>query len=149
MTSLDWKQHLVFGFFIFLITFGILKRFNVSVIDYLFVAGLVITLFYSLLPDFDMDNSKINNLIEMIILVSAFVFIVMYYYNREENLLFIGLTLIGIDFFSKFLKHRGEFHTITVGLILSFILIFVSPILVLFAFVGWMSHLIADGVLKF
>lgn len=132
----NFRTHFVAGlliglFFVYLA----LQRQSVP-IEWL-VAGVFTSIFYGLLPDFDKGDSKINEAIELFLVVAA---VVLFFFNQ----IVFSIVCAGIFVFGKFLKHRGWFHSVLVGIILSCVLFFVSPFLVFFAIAGWMIHLLLD-----
>ena len=104
--------------------------------------------FYGLLPDFDIDSSKINNLIEKFLLGASIIALILLKYANIEQAFWIVFISVIVLFASKHMHHRGEFHTIRAGLILSFPLYLIEPRLFLMGFIAFLSHLIADNEVK-
>lgn len=77
---------------------------------------IAIVLFATMLPDIDMVNSYIGKKAKIITQI--------------------------INFFSK---HRGFFHSLTFTLILSAVLLLISPFIALGFFTGYSMHILADS----
>jgi len=71
----------------------------------------------------------------------------------KTNVMFFGFMLVAsimpdLDIYIPFIKHRGIFHSITAGLLLSLVFIQYSLSLFLAFFLGFCSHLFADSLTK-
>jgi len=135
-----YRAHLAAGGIVCLLLFYLTK------IDFS-IELVVVCLFYSLLPDFDSNMSKINNILEKVGLFLIFFICLGIYLDKVvfSNLLF-AVFISGVLLVSKFLKHRRQFHTVSVGFVLSLPMAFVFGVEgFLFAFAGWFSHLLLDG----
>jgi len=140
-----YKTHIIFGLIIS-IGFGFLMSgyldldfFNFSLIELFF--SIPVVLVYSLLPDIDLHSSKISHLFRGLALLFVLLAIIF-------DLKKFSITIIAVLIIMEFLKHRKFIHSITAGLILSLPLIYFSPILSIFAFIAYLSHLLLDRNLK-
>lgn len=136
---MDWRAHLVGGVLAFAGTYYFFP------FPELIVPLFGITLFYSLLPDLDNDLSKINNIVEMALLAFVLCCLGGFWFLRQEW--FLGLAGVAVLalLLIKFMHHRGKMHSLEAGVVLSLPLGIVQPVFVLFAFVGFASHLVVDS----
>jgi len=138
--ELNFFGHLVVGFFTFLVLNWLLPLPQDTV-----VLGFVVTVFFALLPDVDSDISRINNFIEVALLVFAMYCFYEFSLSKAQDFFVFGETGLGVLLATKFLKHRGWMHTVQAGLLLSLPLYFFNHLLFWFAFAGFLSHLVVDG----
>ena len=115
------------------------QLFNFSILEFLISIPIIIT--YSILPDIDLRSSKISHLFRGL---SFFVLLLMIIFEMKEYAITIVIVLIILEF----LKHRKFVHTISAGIILSLPLIYFSYVIAIFAFAGYLSHLIIDKSFK-
>jgi membrane-bound metal-dependent hydrolase YbcI (DUF457 family) len=135
--------HLLFGAVFFLIIYIIISHYYV-IDNSLLPIFLIITLFYSLLPDIDKNNSwikkKFNFIMYIILIFSIILFIL-----KQISLWFIFILLF-IEILLFFVKHRGIIHTIGFGIIFAVPLLFFGPAYFIAGIIGYFSHLIADSI---
>ena len=137
-----YKLHIIFGMIIAFIFFYLIRNqefFKLS--DLELALSLPVVLFYSILPDIDLPNSKIR-----CILMPTILFIVLISIVMKFKALAIGLLVVMI--LMQFLKHRKFIHSVTAGIIFTLPLIFYSFPLTIFAFISYLSHLLLDGEVK-
>ncbi len=155
-----YKGHLLGGFVSFLITYYVLTEvFKQELSMVLIGLGLLVSLWYSIFPDIDIDTSKSNNFVEKLFLgfILLLIIVLIVVDSFKVNLMdLIGFSLplpplwivgllVLVLFWLKFIPHRTVIHTPTAGLVFSVPLCFVSCELSFFGFVAYMSHLILDG----
>lgn len=138
-----WKKHLIFGLTVILIANAILVYFTggSSKQFILNLKFLPIALLYSILPDIDHPNSKM-------FLISILVLSILTLFFKNPIYIVVLFSFVLLHFLNK-IKHRGRFHTLFAAFIFSLILlVFIDPILALFGFLAYASHLFLDK-LKF
>jgi len=109
-----------------------------------------VTIFYSILPDID-TNSKVRSWV-----IPALLLIAMTMFALKQN--FYALVLLVPIPLIFLLKHRGITHSIIAAIVLSIPLLFLNGfafsniisnlILMPFAFIAYISHMLADGEVK-
>jgi membrane-bound metal-dependent hydrolase YbcI (DUF457 family) len=102
---------------------------------------IVVGILYSLLPDIDIESSKISKAILMMGLAGLLTLI---YFSYILPALALGLVLV----LMRFLKHRGFIHSIRAAIIFALPLIFLGYIEVIFGFLLYVFHLGLDGSFK-
>ena len=100
------------------------------------IAGL-----YSLLPDIDISSSKARRLFVPLIISMIIIAILL----RE---LLTAVLMASILLIVHLLHHRGFIHSITSGFFMSIPLYFYNPLLFIFAFWAYGSHLLLDRKIK-
>lgn len=128
----------------------------VGVVAYLLVAGIgyylhipwdrlllsfPMLMIFSLLPDVDSPSSKVRWYVDVTLLI---LLLALVHYQRTLE---AGMVIFALIFL-HFTKHRGIFHGPVTGLVLSAPLIMFDPVVGVNAFIGYSSHLIADGMIK-
>lgn len=98
------------------------------------VSCFLVGLFFSLLPDVDAWSSRIS----LLFLFFCFVF---YFLFSASFAVILGLFLLA----SLLSGHRGFLHTLSSCLIFSLPLLFLDSCFGVFAFLGYLTHLAADG----
>lgn len=106
------------------------------------LAGFFIGAVYALLPDIDSQSSKINNIVETL-LALGFVLTVL---KISEWGSLPALTLAVIMITIQLLKHRGWMHKLSTGAVLSLPWYMLNPAVGVFAFWGFITHLLLDMV---
>lgn len=140
------QTHMAFFFLIFLsiVTIVYFGKLEVSYLELgvSFFVGVI----YCLLPDVDTPASIIRRvfitLTGIVLIVSSLLLI-----KGTSNttilawvILFSGLFLVSL----LFLHHRGFTHSVLFGIIVSIIWVPYSEFIAVVAFIGFLSHLIAD-----
>lgn len=141
---MNWKGHLALGFVSVLISTFVCYTLSVT-LDLItfellpFVIGWVVGLYSSLLPDIDIKTSRVFNFTAMICLFAMIWFIV-----SELYLELLALVIFLIIIFG--LKHRGITHKWYMAPIVGilFMFIFTSAIVGIFAFFGYVSHIVFE-----
>ena len=140
-----YKEHMiigmifVFGFLLFNYAFG---WFNIAYTLENMAVLMVVSLFYSLLPDYDISSSKISAVITLIC-----VFGIIFSFMFGETLL--GIFLAVVLLVPHIFKHRGFLHSIMAGVLLSLPMWLIAGMGVfLCCFIAYFSHLLADGEIK-
>ncbi len=112
------------------------------------VFGNLIGVLYSILPDIDTPSSKIRTLIERILLAVISFSLIAYIFTGNSYFLYTLIILFLFLLFLYLVRHRGIFHTIWMGFILSLPLYIINPYLAGFAFLGFFSHVAIDMILS-
>ena len=100
---------------------------------------------YSMIPDIDKQGSLIRKITIGLLVISIAGFIASKSYVLAMTSSLLGaLLILGI-----FSHHRGFFHTIVAGGLFSLPLIFFMPEVAIFSFLGYLTHLLVDGRIKF
>lgn len=121
---LDWKIHLIFGFILVLVWFGLIYFFRIVETGLFSLVLLIfLSLFASLFADIDLRTSKIRDYISL----TASFFISLIYIYFYQSTWFYGL----IYFFFIYLilknlptKHRGLAHSFKFSFIFSILITF-------------------------
>lgn len=136
-----YKKHLLIGSVIFIGLSILILYYSLMPITSLLIAAPLF-LIYTLLPDCDCYNSKIRKYLEITFLITILSTIILH-----ENI-FISITLIIFIIVMKFSKHRGFFHSIKAGILLSIPLLIINNIMFIIVLIGYITHLILDRILK-
>lgn len=126
----------------FAVRTGSLKPEPLNVLQSLFAGA-----FYTLLPDVDMPTSIMRKFMERLALAGIVFSISAYMALKDTPLLYVPMAIALLLLALWFLRHRGFFHSTPAGLLLSAPLALYDPVVALFAFVGYCSHLAVDGKL--
>jgi len=121
---IDWKLHLIFGFFLVLIWLNAIYFLKIFEMDLFSVLGLIVlTLFISVFPDIDLKKSKIRELISISI---AFIISMTYIYFYQSTWFYGMIYFIFVYLIFKNLptKHRGVLHSFKFSIIFSSVFIF-------------------------
>lgn len=162
----NWKGHFGFGLILISAIAFALYYFNIYKVPYLhYVYFIPVIYLYSLMPDIDLESSKISWHFIGTSFTCIFAGISLYFYNPEivsninlliktiaikSFILFIilgCLLLIIVLACTKLTRHRGAIHTIRAGLIFSILLIFLGFDFFLVGFIAFVSHLLLDAIL--
>ena len=100
-----------------------------------------IGIIYSLLPDIDIESSKISKSITFLGLVGLLSLV---YFSYIYPALVLGLVLV----LMRLLKHRGFIHTIRAALLFALPLVFLGYVEAIFGFLLYVFHLGLDGSFK-
>ena len=139
----DWKRHIIGGAVFCIPIFMLFIAFNIALtIGWLIF--LPIIFIYSQLPDIDTPASKIRSILTILGLGIAFISIV-FLHNNIYAIVSLGtVIIIWIAGFLPWCRHRGIFHTLLMGIILSAFLILISIEAAIVGLVSYISHLILD-----
>ena len=117
------------------------EGFNLSLLP-----ALAVGLCYSLLPDIDQPASKTREFISKLLLAASLICLVFFaFIEPNTRLLYVSMAVIAFLYLLWFTKHRGFFHTIYAGAILSLPFYALNPLYGIYAFAGFASHLLVDG----
>jgi hypothetical protein len=120
--------------------YAIVEQGIVSMLLSLFIGAL-----YSILPDIDLPSSVIRRLVERCALASILSLITAYVFFHAMLLIYAAITVTFLLLLLWYLKHRGFFHSILAGLLLSAPWAILDPVFSLYAFLGYAAHLLVDG----
>lgn len=99
---------------------------------------------YSLLPDIDMPNSVIRKTLEKTTLSTVILCLLGYILLSNKCFIYLSTALAALLLLLWSIKHRGFFHSIPAALLLSLPTALINPWISVFAFTGYISHLIVD-----
>jgi membrane-bound metal-dependent hydrolase YbcI (DUF457 family) len=139
-----YKGHILAGVLfvaIFLILNYYFNWFTLPSDPILWVMMGFITIFYSILPDVDIQSSKAR---EIVFILGIIGMLLCLFYNYILYGIIIGTALL----FTFLLSHRGIMHSVLMAIIFSALLWFVNPILIPIGFLAYISHLIVDREVK-
>ena len=151
---MNWKAHFIIGALAAIALLYLLG--TTGIITLVFVAAF--GAFSALVPDLDLETSKGRKLLDASFI--PFAMIISYISECGTgiciptiDMILMFLVLVGLYFIVfTFLKpkHRGLTHTVLVGLLYAIGMnILVGQTFALAAFAGYVSHLLADGKIKF
>lgn len=142
----NYRIHILFYFavvILFITAVNLLEmHLEVNVLIYSISFGLL----YSLLPDIDARRSVIRSTFVKILSLTAiisFILFIIYQDLLQFILLLLSLCLL---ISLNFLKHRGIFHNLYLAIVLSIPPYFIDPLVCVFAFIGYFSHLVMDAI---
>lgn len=104
-----------------------------------------ILIFYSLLPDIDIGNSKVGKPARGLLAIASLGFIVIGYVMKKQDYFYIGVGVLVILVLLLLVKHRTFFHTMYAGIILSLPLLFLGFSEMLLGVSAYFIHLLLDG----
>jgi len=144
-----WKTHGMIGIGVGILSVIAMFYFKVPTF-WFYGLGMVVAVFYALLPDVDHRNSFIHLALTFLGLGAIL------YFALTKNLdyvILVDLIMVGILIATLITGHRGWFHSWSAALVLSLPLIFFSdtvslPFIAVTGFVGYCSHIIADKFIK-
>lgn len=109
------------------------------------VGSLLLGGFYCLLPDIDMPSSVMRRMVERFSLALVLFLMIAYLFFPVAHLIYAALAVVLFLLLLWYLKHRGFFHTLAAGLILSLPWALADPAYCAYAMLGYAAHLLADG----
>ena len=144
---MNWEGHiLVAGVLNSLLTFIMVWKGYLLPNPSMLVLIIFISIIYSILPDIDMKNSTIRVFVSVLgLLMIIFSVILNTYYIQHWVFVAIPVFSASILLLLFFAKHGGHFHSLIAGLVASALVYPIEPVLVLFAFFAYQSHLIVDN----
>lgn len=125
----------------------VFSYYKIGLEEDLLILGNLTGILYSILPDVDTPSSKIRMLVNRISLVLIFSSLVAYIVLNSLIFIYISIIFTVLILSLCFVRHRGIFHTIWAGFILSIPLYIINPYLVIFAILGFLSHIAVDSIL--
>lgn len=102
------------------------------------VFSILITIFFSRLPDQDIEGSTINDIVNMALVV------VIIWALLTSNVIYGIIAALYIAFL-QFINHRGIVHSFGMALIMSAPLYFVKPLYSIVGLVAYSGHLISEN----
>ncbi len=109
------------------------------------ILSLLLGGIYSLLPDIDMPSSVMRRMVERGALALVLFLIIAYVFFTVMLLIYAAIAVTFLLLILWYLKHRGFFHTLLAGLLLSAPLALFDYSYALYAFLGYSAHLFVDG----
>jgi len=105
--------------------------------------AIVVVPIYSILPDIDIESSKISHFMR-IFLIAGIIYLIV-----KKSLFAIILAVIML-IFELLIRHRGFFHSITASVLLTAPIYVISKSVFLtgIAFLSYISHLLVDREIK-
>jgi len=106
--------------------------------------AIVVVPIYSILPDIDIESSKISHFMR-IFLIAGIIYLIV-----KKSLLFAIILAVIMLIFELLIRHRGFFHSITASVLLTAPIYIVSKSVFLtgIAFLSYISHLLVDREIK-
>ncbi len=143
----DYKKHVLAYVFIAALIFAVLFFYRaVPLTVQTFLPAFLIGLFYTFLPDVDIPSSKLRVTLTKLSLAVILCCLSVYaFYLKDMKLVFLSIGLTAFLYVLEFAKHRGIFHSVVAGLLLSAPLYFVNLYFFVFAIIGFLMHLLVDG----
>jgi hypothetical protein len=133
-----YRRHLTWGLAVYAVL--MVLNYEFALVDWSLAAlGLPLFLFYTLLPDIDSPSSKIRKWVDVLIL-SVIIALIFFEYKLPAIILCMSSIVIHL------MKHRGFFHNPLAALLLSGPIMVREPALGILAFIGYVAHLVADGL---
>jgi len=105
--------------------------------------AIIVVPIYSILPDIDIESSKISHFMR-IFLIAGIIYLIV-----KKSLFAIILAVIML-IFEILVRHRGFFHSITASVLLTAPIYVISKSVFLtgIAFLSYISHLLVDREIK-
>ena len=141
---MDWKGHLFAGFLACPATIFALNQAGFATPPETILAGFLISAVFSLLPDIDVESSKIHGAAFIALLIASIASLAVYSFSGSPVFLAGFLLFLVPGVAMKFMRHRGFCHTIRFGLACALPLAVAGPVYPAFAFVAFFSHLAVD-----
>lgn len=145
---MNWKEHLGLGYIIGMLCFFIFYFTGIMDLGFKSVIFLIlITFIYSLAPDLDIQSSKPRQIITLLGLILILYF---NFTSNELNVRIISIVLLIIwtlPLFDGF-GHRGHYHSLLFGLLISLPLIYFSYTFAIIGLATFLSHTISDDDFK-
>ena len=100
---------------------------------------------YSILPDIDVESSKISHFMR-IFLIAGIIYLIV----KKSLFLFAIILAVIMLIFEILVRHRGFFHSITASVLLTAPIYIISKSVFLtgIAFLSYISHLLVDREIK-
>jgi len=135
---MDWKGHIIFALLCCLVYAYYSNSFDI------FFSSLPVIIISSIFPDIDIATSIVRKLLTfLVIIVSILLFII-------TNSIIMPIVLLLIFFLITLFipRHRGITHSIVFLFIYSLIIYVIRKEIAIYAFISYLSHLIADFEIK-
>ncbi len=144
-----YKTHIIVYLLIVGILLWIINSHNLINLELMnTMTGIFIGTIYSILPDIDSPSSKMRKLTSKTSLALIILCLLGYLLNSKKILIYTAIFLAFFLYILWFFRHRGFFHTITAGIILSLPLAVINLYYVGFALLGFLSHLLLDKLFR-
>lgn len=140
---MNWKQHIVLGIIVSLITWYFLTKDLLS-----YYKALPIVLIYSLLPDIDSESSIIFRVFLAVCFSFMVLLITLFYFYKNMLSIYIIVAIVLLVILIYFLSHRGLTHSLLLAILFSLPLLFLNFNVMIIGFVCYISHLVGDSELK-
>ena len=139
-----YKFHILTGIILAgIVSLGLyLIGFKPSILEILL--AIIVVPIYSILPDIDIESSKISHFMR-IFLIAGIIYLIV-----KKSLLFAIILAVIMLIFELLIRHRGFFHSITASVLLTAPIYIVSKSVFLtgIAFLSYISHLLVDREIK-
>jgi hypothetical protein len=137
--------HILFATLVFVALYVIVSN-NMPIQIEKVLLGYFIFIIYTLLPDIDKNNSWIRKQLDKIIIILLLFFTTVSIVNNDKTALIIAAILLVAEIVLTIIKHRGPIHSTIFGIIISAPLLLIDPFYFFTAFLGVLTHLIADKI---
>ncbi len=138
----NYKVHLIFGLFFFLIIF-FLTNLNLKS----FLIFFCICIIYSLLPDIDLVNSKSGKILRTVLIILSFILLIIGLY--KIFFVYVNLIILFLLIILQLVKHRRFIHTFRASLLFSLPLLYLGINEFVFGCICYLLHLVIDKSLRF
>lgn len=136
------NTHMLIGLAVLAVLYFLNQKYSffaLTIQDIIF--SILITLFFSRLPDQDIEGSKINDMVNLILVV------VIIWALLTSNVLYGIIAALYIAFL-QFINHRGIVHSLGMALIMSAPLYFIKPLYFVVGVVAYVGHLVSENELN-
>lgn len=136
--------HMVIGLAVLLVLYLINNKFSIFQLHITpkdITISILITMFYSRLPDQDIEGSKVNDWVSL-----ALVGVIIWAFFTSHIL--YGLIAALYIAFLQVINHRGVVHSFGMGILMSVPLYFINPLFFIVGLVAYLQHLISEGDFK-
>ena len=133
------NTHMIIGLAVLAVLYFINQKYNFFILttqDIVF--SILITIFFSRLPDQDIEGSTINDIVNMALVV------VIIWALLTSNVIYGIIAALYIAFL-QFINHRGIVHSFGMALIMSAPLYFVKPLYFWIGLVAYIGHLASES----
>lgn len=111
-------------------------KLTLSMTDYISI--ILITIFFSRLPDQDQEGAKVNDWVNLI-LIGVIIWALF-----TQHIIY-GIVAALYIAFLQVVNHRGIVHSLGMALIMSAPLYFIKPLFFWIALIAYVGHLISEG----
>lgn len=143
----SYKVHLTTGLIVSTLAgFLAWKYGQLPLASFTWYATIPVVILYSLLPDVDIETSKVWHAIATLLILTTAIGAWAAYHYHSLTYLLIALASMGALLFTINLRHRCAAHTFKAALLLSAPLLLIGWLTALAGLIAYASHLAADGI---
>ena len=133
------NTHMVIGLAVLAVLYFMNQKYNyITLTAQDMIFSILITIFFSRLPDQDIEGSTINDIINMALVI------VIIWALLTSNVVYGIIAALYIAFL-QFINHRGVVHSLGMAVIMSTPLYFIKPLYFVVGIVAYIGHLVSEN----